>query len=211
MCESIENAKLLNFNNKTINLSLNKLLPSDVECVTVFLTCSSHKEWEELDLYQCYIQDHSVHILYCALTSCDVTITELLLSNNGLTKSSAVISDITISCRVKTMSISSNNTIGEDERLYSIISDPSSMLEELYMTSTKLSSHAAIKLFTALSEGKKLRGLYIANNDITDEACDAIIMAMKKDTSLVELFMYDNPISGECAQLMIIVQALQHS
>ena len=43
-------------------------------------------------------------------------------------------------------------TIGEDERLYSIISDPSSMLEELYMYSTKLSSSAAIKLFTACTE-----------------------------------------------------------
>ena len=74
---------------------------------------------------------------------------------------------------------------------------------------TKLSSNAAIKLFTALSEGKKLRVLGIHHNSITDEACDAIIMAMKKNTSLVELFMYDNPISEECAQK--IVQALQHN
>ena len=77
------------------------------------------------------------------------------------------------------------------------------------MRSTKLSSIAAIKLFTALSEGKKLRILYIAHNAITDEACDAIIMAMKKNTSLGELYMQRNPISGECAQL--IVQALQHN
>ena len=83
------------------------------------------------------------------------------------------------------------------------------MLEELYMNYMRLSSSAAIKLFTALSEGKKLRVLRISNNDITDEACDAIIMAIKKNASLVRLYMSSNPISGECAQL--IVQALQHN
>ena len=210
MCRSIENTKSLNFNNKTINLSNNTLSSSDVESVTVFLTCSSHKEWKELDLWRCYIRDHGVHILHRGLTSCDVTITTLRLWYNGLTESSSsAISDITISCRVKILNINRNNTIGEDERLYSIISDPSSMVEELYMNSTKLPSSGAIKLFTALSEDKKLRVLHIANNDITDEACDAIIMAMKKNNSLVELDMYGNPISGECAQ--IIVQVLQHN
>ena len=210
MCRSIENTKSVNINSKTIDLSHNTLSPSDVECVTVFLTCSSNKEWEKLDLQQCYIQDHGVHILHRGLTSCDVTITSLDLDYNGLTESSSsAISDITISCRVKVLNINGNNTVGEDERLYSIISDPSSMLEELHMWSTKLSSSGAIKLFTTLSEGKKLRVLGIAHNDITDEACDAIIMAMKKNNSLVRLYMQGNPISGECAQL--IVQALQHN
>ena len=215
MCRSIENAKSLNLNNTIVWINdydnqYTRLSPSDVECVTVFLTCSSHKEWEELNLYKCYIQDHGVHILHRGLTSCDVTITILRLWHNGLTESSSsAISDITISCRVKLLNISYNNTVGEDERLYSIISDPSSMLEELYMYSTKLSSSAAIKLFTALSEGKKLRALCVHNNDITDEACDAIAMAMKINTSLVTLYMHDNPISGECAQL--IVRALRYN
>ena len=163
-------------------------------------------------MWQCFIQDHGVHILHRGLTSCDigVTIAILMLDNNGLTESSSsAISDITISCRVKTLNISRNNIVGEDERLYSIISDPSSMLEVLFMNFIKLSSSAAIKLFTALSEAKKLRILRVHNNAITDEVCDAIIMAMKKNTSLVTLYMYANPISGECAQL--IVQALQHN
>ena len=210
MCRSIENAKSVNFNSKRIILCYKTLSPSDVECVTVFLNCSSNKEWWELNLYQCYIQDHGVHILHRGLTSCDVTITTLLLSGNGLTESCAsAISEITISYRVKILYISHNNTVGEDERLYSIISDPSSMLEVVFMNSTKLSSSGAIKLVTALSEGKKLRVLDIAYNSITDEACDAIIMAMKKNTSLVELKINNNRISAECAQL--IVQALQHN
>ena len=209
MCRSIENAKT--FNSKIIDLFGTRLSPSDVECLTVFLTCSSHKEWEKLDLSNCYIQDQGVHILHRGLTSCDVTITTLRLIYNGITKSSSsAISDITISCRVNVLEISGNNTVGEDERLYSIISDPSSMLEQLYMGSTNLSSNAAINLFTALSESKKLRLLWITKIiSITDEACDAIIMAMKKNTSLFRLDMYGNPISEKCAQL--IVEALQHN
>ena len=186
------------------------LSPSDLECVTVFLTSSSRKEWEKIDLDFCYIQDHGVHILHRGLTNSSVTITSLNLRSNGLTESSSsAISDITISCRVKELHISNNKTVGEDERLYSIISDPSSMLEKLFMRDTTLSSNAAIKLFAALSDSKKLRKLDITNNNITDEACDAITMTMKKNTSLVELYMQGNRISGECAQL--IVEALQHN
>ena len=215
ICRSIENAKIFNdkiikFNTYSIFFQYTRLSPSDVECVTIFLTCSSHKEWKILDLYQCYIQDHGVHLLHRGLTTCDVTITTLDLSSNGLTESSSsAISDITITCRVKKLSISYNNTVGEDARLYSIISDPLSMLEEVDMRNTKLSSSAAIKLFTALSKGKKLKVLWIHNNDITDEACGAIIMAMKKNTSLVILKMLGNPINGENARL--IVQALNYN
>ena len=209
ICKSIENAKP--FHSKAFSITHTRLSPNDLEYMVVFLTQSSQKEWDRFNLYGCYIQDHGVHILHHGLKSqSDVTITNLWLNSNGLTESSSsAISDITISCRVKKLRIDDNKTIGEDERLFFIVSDSSSMLEELYMYSTKLSSIAAIKLFTALNEGKKLRVLRVHNNDITDEACDAIIVAMKMNTSLVELRMDGNPISGECAQL--IVEALQHN
>ena len=208
ICRSIENAKSFNCKRICINISSDKhvhtrLSPSDVECVTVFLTCSSLKEWKELNSCLCYIQDHGVHILHHGLKCCDVTITMLWLNNNDITKSSSfAISDIVIKCRVEVLNISGNKTIGEDERLYSLISDSSSVVEKLYMYSTNLSSSGAIKLFNALSESKKLRILWISSNNITDEACDSIIMALKKNASLVELWMYHNPISGEYAQLI---------
>ena len=81
MCRSIENAKT--FNSKIIDLTLTRLSPSDVECLTVFLTCSSHKEWIKLDLRECYIQDQGVHMLHRGLTSCNVTITKLTLWTCG--------------------------------------------------------------------------------------------------------------------------------
>ena len=208
MCKSIEDATQLD--EQQIDLSNTRLSPSDLECLTIFLTCSSHKEWKELKLYSCHIQDHGLQILQRGLRSSDVTITELNLTHNDLTAvSSSAISDLTISCRVKTLGISHNNIVGEDDKLYRIITDDSSMVEKLFMDDVNLSSSGAIKLFTALSEAKKLRILGIDYNNITDEACDVIIMAMKKNTSLVKLYIDNNPISGKCAQL--IVQALQYN
>ena len=208
MCKSIEDATQLD--KQQINLNYTRLSPSDLECLTVFLTCSSHKEWKMLSLWNCHIQDHGLQILQHGLRSSGVTITELTLTDNDLTAvSSSAISDLIISCRVKILQISNNKTVGEDDRLYRIITDDSSMVEELFMTRVNLSSSGAIKLFTALSEAKKLRVLGIDDNNITDEACDVIIMAMKKNTSLVKLYMHSNPISRECAQL--IVQALQYN
>ena len=209
MCKSIEKATKAEFEQQ-LNLRLTRLSPNDLESLTVFLTYSSHKEWNRLNMWCCFIQDHGLQILQHGLRSSNVTITKLLLYDNNLTeRSSSAISDLTVSCRAKTLSVSGNETVGEDAKLYRIISDNSSMLEELYMWSTKLSSSAAIKLFTALSEAKKLKILEINNNDVADEACDSIIMAMKKNTTLVQLSICSNPIGTDCAQL--VVQALQHN
>ena len=208
MCKSIE--EVIKFHKEQINFSHTSLSPNDLECLTIFLTCSSHKEWQILNLLDCHIQDHGLQILQRGLRSSDVTITELWLQHNDLTAvSSSAISDLTISCGVKKLVISHNDIVGEDYALYKILTDRSSMLEELYMYFTKLSSYAAIQLFTALSEAKKLRILWIHNNNINDAACDAIAMAMKKNTSLVELSMYNNPVGLKCIQL--VIQALQHN
>ena len=212
ICRFIESARIFNEGEIIINNPKRTpwiLLSScDVERLTFFLTHSSHREWKTLDLFFCFIRDHGLDILHQALTRCDVTISEMSLCYNGLTKSSSsTISDITISCKIKVLNISANGFIGENEGLYSIISDPSSALEELYIKSAKLSSSGAIKLFTALSENKKLRILSIEHNDVTDRACDAIVMAMKKNNSLTEMSIRENPISGKC--LRLIVQALQ--
>ena len=209
MCKSIEDATKLH--KQQINLRYTRLSPSDLECLTIFLTCSSHKEWEKLDLWGCHIQDHDLQILQRGLRSSDVTITDLTLGFNDLTAvSSSAISDLTISCRVKTLKIGNNKIVSEDDRLYRIITDDSSMLEELFMYFVNLSSSGAIKLFTALSEAKKLRVLRIDDNNINDEACDVIIMAMKKNTSLVKLYIDNNPISGRLCTTHCSSTPVQH-
>ena len=207
ICKTIERS--VKFSDKKIDLNLTRLTASDVECVTVFLTSSSHKEWEWLNLYNCYIQDHGLHILHRGLLHyTDITITELVLSYNGLTsQSSSIISDITVSCNVKELWINDNHTIGEDEQLYSILTNPSTMLEILYMDNTALSSRAAIALFTALKDNNSLKVLNIGLNDVTGDASDAITTALQRNSCLVRLYMYHNPLTGEA--IVNIVNALR--
>ena len=207
ICKTIEQS--VTFNNKKINLEYTRLTASDVECVTVFLTSSSHKEWVGLYLSACYIQDHGLHILHRRLLHCkNITIDQLGLQYNGLTtQSSSLISDITVKCKVKMLWIAGNHTIGEDEQLYSILSNSSTMLEELEMWRTQLSPRAAIALFAAVKDNNKLKELYIAINAITDDACNAITTALKRNSCLVRLSMYDNPLTDEA--IINIVNALK--
>ena len=208
ICRSITNSKC--FYDKVIDLSWTSLSPYDIECVTLFLTCSPHKEWKELNLFKCHIQDIGLRIIYRDLMSHNVTIKILNLGFNGFTRSSSSsISDLIIHCRVEELNISGNHTIGEDPALYNMLTHPSSRLVKLDMMFTSLSSPSAITLFTALAKGNKLRELNISNNLITDEACDVIATTMKNNTSLVVLWMWGNKISGEAAQRLL--QALYNN
>ena len=207
ICKTIERS--VTFSDKKINLGYTRLTASDVECVTVFLTSSFHKEWVGLYLDSCYIQDHGLHILHRGLLHCsNITIDQLRLDFNGLTtQSSSLISDITTKCKVKELLIAGNDTIGDNEQLYSILSSPSTMLEELYMDNTELSTRGAIALFTALKDNNKLKELNIAHNAITDDACDAITAGLEKNNCLVELYMYGNLLTGEA--IVNIVNSLK--
>ena len=206
----IQNGKT--FNDKVIDLYNTSLTVYDVECVTLFLTFSPHKYWKMIDLSYCHIQDRGLHVLHRDLMNSGITIKQLNLSYNGLTRSSSSsISDLAVHCRVEWLGISGNRTIGEDPALYDMLSHPSSVLAGLDMRWTSLSSPSAtIVLFTALVKRNKLQGLNINNNSITDEACDVIAASLKNNISLVRLEVYRNKmISSEAA--CRLVQALQHS
>ena len=197
ICRTIERS--VTFHNKEINLRDTRLTAIDVECVTVFLTSLSHKEWSVLSLSNCYIQDHGLHILHRGLLHCsNITINSLLLGSNGLTtQSSSLISDITVKHKVKKLWINGNDTIGENEQLYSMLSNLSNTLELLDMYNTKLSCRAAIALFNELKDNNKLKELHISNNDITDDVGDAMTTALKRNSCLVTLDIYGNPMTGE--------------
>ena len=214
LCNTIERANI--FYDREIILVDNTLTFSDMECVLLFLTSLFNKEWEELNLSFCHIQDKGLNILYRGLHHCsDITINKLRLSYNNLkTQSSSLISELTVKCKVKELRIAGNCTIGKDQQLYSMLTNPSSVLERLYMWNTQLSSRAATDLFTAVKDNNKLKVLYIDYNAITDDACDAITTALEKNSCLVKLSMSHNPLSNEAivniAKCLEINNTLQH-
>jgi len=205
MCKSIEDAEI--FNEKVINLRGTSLSAADVECLSLFLT-SSHKQWVKLHLINCYIQDHGLNIIQKHFNHANITINILWLSNNGLTRSSSsFIRDIVLSCKAKALSISGNDTVGENGELYTMLTHPSSMLMELGMSNTSLSSIAAKTLFTALRDNNKLKWLSIVNNTITDDVAEAMATTLATNKSLMTLKMSGNPISGET--MVAILQGLR--
>ena len=206
LCNTIERANI--FHDRVISLP-STLTGSDMECISLFLTSSFNKEWKRLDLSFCHIQDKGLNILYRGLRHCtNITINQLVLINNGLTtQSSSLISELTVKCKVKKLWIGVNRTIGEDQQLYSMLYNSSSVLEVLNMVGTQLSSRAATDLFTAVKDNNKLKVLYINDNAITDDACDTITTALKNNNCLVTLGMYDNPLSSKA--IVNIIQSLK--
>ena len=207
MCQTIEQAQI--FKSKEIYLGSTTLTASDMECISLFLTSSFNKEWKELNLSGCRIQDKGLNILYRGLRhSNDVTIDELWLERSGLTSQlSSLISELTVKCKVKILWINNNLTIGEDQQLYSMLTTPSTKLERLYMNYTSLSSRGARALFTSIMKNNKLKELNIVHNAISDDACDVITTALQRNSCLVELNMWGNPLSSEA--IMNIVRCLE--
>ena len=202
MCKSIEEAAI--FKEKKIDLHSNSnVSATDLECVSLFLT-SSYRQWAELNLSGCHIQDRGLHIMHKSLSHCNCIIAKLWLNDNCLTKfSSSNISNIVLRYKVKELRIIGNRTIGECEELYTMLTHPSSMLALLNMNNTSLTPVGAKALFTAVKDSRKLKVLWVNYNNITDDVADDIFVALSVNKSLVELWIHGNKMSGEAIETIL--------
>ena len=204
VCRTIES----NFTNGIIQFSFTTLSTNDIENISIFLTCSSIKQWKMLNLGGCHIRDVGLRILHRILLQSAITIEHLGLNRNDLSSSSdGCLADIVIKCRVKLLAISYYTNIGQTEEFFPTII---SSLEALWIDGINLSSRAAIMIFTALKEKKtKLKQLLMADNDVTDDACDVIAETLQVNSTLEYLNIHGNKISKEALQL--ILNSLRHN
>jgi len=206
MCSKIEERYI--HINKVINLSSNVLSPNDLTAVTSLLTCSSIKNWKELNLNSCHIQDYGIRLIHHSLmgSGC-VTIEQIKLRNSDLSLSSdSYLSEIAITCKVKVLGISGNKVVGGTEQvlLSSLLTHPPSCIEQLYMYNSNCCSNRwAIELFTLLRDNKVLKELWIDRNNVSNEACPTIIDAFQINDTLTRLNLYGNPISGEAVKEIV--------
>lgn len=195
----IANARVFNDNLTVICLRRIHLSPSDVEHLTQFVTQLPHQEVKEIDLCGCNIGDSSFDIFHQGLKEQNISIDILSLSQNNLTQLSAgKVHEVTVHCKVRKLSLRDNRCIGEDPRLYLIISDPYSMLEEVNISHTNSKASTATELFTKLeksSKKEKLRVLSSNSNHITDNDIYSVVKAVQNNTSLKELNLHSNPFS----------------
>ena len=200
-CKTIEEK----FTDKVINLQGISLSPNNLEDLATFLTYSLCRNWKELNLKWCHIQDYGIQLLHRTLHHTNATVDVLLLSANDLSLSSdSSLSDIVISCKVKVLHVSNNKDVGETPHfITTLLSHPSSMIEKLHMACNNYSTQWSTELFSLLRENKTVKELVISNSNISDDVIDVICEALRINHSLRELYVYSNPITGEASQLIL--------
>ena len=203
MYSHIDKAKV--FHNKIISLRFNKLFPSDIECLGLFLTTSTTKQWHALNLTSCSLRDHDIRTLHHGIVGTSPTKIGLVdLPANFITSSSdSSISDLVINCSVTSLGVSGNKTLGETIKFYTMISHPHSVLEQLWMAGNRLTTVSAIFLFRSLREPNQLKSLIISDNLIGGDICEEVIITLQINKTLKRLLMFNNPISSDCAHKII--------
>ena len=207
ICMEIANGKRFIDGLTVICLRRIHLSPSDVEHLTHFVTQLPHQEVKEIDLCGCNIGDSGFNIFHQGLKEQNISIDILSLSQNNLTQLSACkVHEVTIHCKVRKLSLRDNQCIGKDPKLYLIISDPQSMLEELNISRTNAEASMATEVFSELEKSckkEKLRVLSSNSNHITDNDIYSVVKAVQNNASLKELNLHSNPFSVSAALKII--------
>ena len=142
---------------------------------------------EEAGLGCLYVRDSGLRIIHKMIQSSSITTEELWLNYNNLSSlSDKCIADIAITCAVlvKELSISYNKSVGQTIEFFPTILS-SLTLQTLYIDGIGLSSEAAITIFTALKEKKKLKKLFMYDNDVTDDGCDIIAATLQINSTFI--------------------------
>jgi len=170
------------------------LFPSDIHCLTLFLSQSSIEKWQKLDLQYCHMGDTGLTVLNQSLASVYTTIDWIFFWCNSLTmQSSEAIVEIAESCKTKKLDVSKNN-MKDGLDLSS-----NSTLEVLYMSWTCLTSSGASRVFTTLTRNKntRLRELSINGNNVDDKAVTDIAQFLTQNSVLEKLDVRFNSLTAE--------------
>jgi len=180
------------------------------------ITSSSCRDWHLLNLDHCRLGDYGLQSLHFSLQHSNVSIKKLYLNNNDLSSvSDTLLSEIVITCKVKSLYISGNSTIGETEQFMTkILTDPSTMINTLIMSDNKYSSHLwAVHLFSSLGKNKTVSKLQITGNNLRmhEEVYDAFWIGMSANSTLKHLYMNGNPILDNSNSQQRILEVLKNN
>ena len=221
LCEILSKS----FDSGVIYISCHRLLQHQVVSLGFFLS-RSHRKWNELDLSNCHIGDHSMNIIHqylCGDKANKQEITKINLDENDLTgASSHLIADIISHLQPRTLWLEDNNITNVRDISTAVvtastikvlnmnrndltaqeavaISDMMICLEELYINRNKLGDHGAELLSEGITNTKTLRVLHINDNNIGPSGTTAIVNALTNNTSLEDLYVGGNTIGRDGA------------
>ena len=179
LCSEISKADY--FSEGIISLS-STLLPSDVECLGVFL--GSRREWQGLNCYQS-IDDIGFQILHQILTNTTkyTGIHELRIGSGSSGKflthsSSCLITEIAKCCEIRVLEVLTPTLLLED-----VVSLKNQVIELTFYVEE---NRAAIERFMPilLNDNKALKQLKLYGNDLSDDSVEALAEALKHNCVL---------------------------
>jgi len=167
MCEQV--GQLLH--HKKIDLSGQVLLPKDIHTLCFFLTKSSNKQWEVINLSKCYVEDQGFNILITSyLDQLNFSLNILDISSNLITPSSLHdVCKLVLHLKVKKLVVLNNNLANEivSKQLLSCTINSSDCIPSLTVVNNSgkidlcLSSHKSYEesLYTINTEFEVLKEL----------------------------------------------------
>ena len=190
----------------TLHKTGTPLLPNSLQCLKLFLAKSSNKQWLVLNMTHCCIGDAGISALHqiLAKTNKDISIDEIILSDNSLTvQAIQEITEIAISCNANVLDLSFNCI--ENGTLFEKLTLAISTLQNLDLSYNKLTSDGAIAFFSSLRMNKHitLKELQINSNSIDDRAVEEISHFLRENVSLDVLRIYGNQFSEDSMNRMV--------
>ena len=189
MCRQIDQAQVFN---GCINMSMRILTPMELKSLSVFLTKTSIKQWNELSLSSCIIGDTGCSTLEAALSKIAPSIESIRLEDNQLSAlSTEKVVKIATYCNTVLLDLRWNEL--QDGEWTSLVENSS--LTTIVLDECNLQVVGTKKLVAAVAENKTLTSLRLDRNGITDEVAEALAFALAKNTSLTNLRLCGNPLT----------------
>ena len=181
------------FDDKSINLSNQRLLPHQILSLGFFLSHTGEAEWNSLSLHKCHIGDHGMSLLhqYLCKEKQKLQIKKIYLNSNDLTVTSGrLLKDLIICLHPQCLMLDSNNIgdAGLKEISSAIIS---SSVKELWVGSNGITPDGASAIADMMVTLKVLENSY---NEIADSGAELLSNGISKSNSIKKLNIRDNKI-----------------
>ena len=199
MCHLIDQAQIFNINGR-INTSMDVLTPTELKSLSMFLTKTSIKQWNELSLSSCIIGDTGCSTLEAALSKSAPFIESIRLEDNQLSAlSTEKVVKIATYCRTVLLDLRWNEL--QDGEWTSLVENSS--LTSIMLDECNLQVVGTKNLVAAVAENKSLTMLRLDRNGITDDAAEALASMLAKNISLKNLRLCGNPLTEQGVTLIL--------
>ena len=181
------------FDERTIDLSNQRLLPHQILSLGFFLSHVDNREWNVLNMHKCHIGDHGASLLhqYLCRKKKKLLIKKINLNYNDLTAtSSSLIRDFIVYLQPQCLMLDSNKIGNTGVKEISAVVTSSSM-KELWLGNNGITSKGASAIADMMSTLRVIENSY---NIIADSGAELLALGICTSESIKKLNIRDNNI-----------------